>query len=338
MENIVSILDVGFVLIPNKRELINALLGEKVFTTREPQEFGMTSFTQLPLEFAAIHRSRYGNYGIIVDWDWALRNGAQRVVYLEQSGPLFGALAWLFRLAKQEIDQRSKSQLNPLVLENKHMAGSDRANLYAQLLTLYEYLQPERSSAEVEWRVVNKFPEYHFADELPRDEMIRQRVATAKLWKGNFGCAKLSRDGVIRFVCPRSEKASFVAALPNDYRSSPVVTYRDSPPRDRYARIHERALTSHRLRERQTVVEQPPPPDTMYLHKFDDRYRLPEVSHFSGARLLPNEVRSERLACVEYRTPTGQRCELSIPLDNAIQLTKLIKDMEDRCGLGFLDQ
>jgi hypothetical protein len=49
-EVLVSILENGFLLVPNKRNLINALLGEEIFPDREPQQFGMVSFTQLPFE------------------------------------------------------------------------------------------------------------------------------------------------------------------------------------------------------------------------------------------------------------------------------------------------
>jgi hypothetical protein len=158
---IASILTHGFLLVPNKRYLINAFLGEDLFSEREPQEFGMVSFTQLRMEDAASHRDRFGAFGIVVSWDWALRNDAQRVVYVDVEGPVASELAWLFRFARQEFERAAGGAVHAQTLENKAAASFARSTLWSRLLTLYEYMEPERNSAQVEWRIVNRLPQYH---------------------------------------------------------------------------------------------------------------------------------------------------------------------------------
>src|SRR6266849_1949664 len=105
IEVVRSILDTGFLFIPNKRHLINSLLGEELFSDREPQEFGMVSLTQLPLDRATGHRERFGPFGIVGSLEWALHAGAQRVIYLDEKGPIAEMFAWLFLFAKQELEK-----------------------------------------------------------------------------------------------------------------------------------------------------------------------------------------------------------------------------------------
>lgn len=88
-ETVAAILQYGFLLMPNKRHLINAFLPSDDFSQREPQEFGMVSFTELESQQARSHRERFGEFGICVGWQWALRNNAQRVIYVEDSGLVF---------------------------------------------------------------------------------------------------------------------------------------------------------------------------------------------------------------------------------------------------------
>src|ERR1044071_2339849 len=161
-ETIASICENGFLLVPNKRHLINALLGEELFAEadREPQEFGMVSFTQLPITQAELHRERFGAFGIVVSWDWANANEIQRVIYVDESGQVAATFAWLFRLAKQEIERAVGGKPSRMALANKVFAMTTGSTMYSRLLTLYEYMEPERNSPQVEWRIVNKVPQH----------------------------------------------------------------------------------------------------------------------------------------------------------------------------------
>jgi len=78
-----NILTNGFAWIPNKRDLITNLLPFHDFKEREPQQFGMISFTDLPPEAAHGVRTKFGNYGIVISQGWASSNNIQKVNYVD---------------------------------------------------------------------------------------------------------------------------------------------------------------------------------------------------------------------------------------------------------------
>lgn len=171
-ETVASILENGFLLVPNKRGLIQRLLNTREFTSREPQQFGMVSFTELRIDQAAGHRESFGGFGIAVAWDWVLRNNAQRVIYLGE-GSVTDTFAWLFQFARQELERKSPEPVLEFTMANRAVAGM-YSQLYGHLLTLYEFMEPERNSSQVEWRVVNKLPAY--IDLTDRAAMIQNLI------------------------------------------------------------------------------------------------------------------------------------------------------------------
>jgi hypothetical protein len=284
-EVVASILQNGFLLVPNKRHLINSLLGEELFFEREPQEFGMVSFTQLPITEAAEHRERFGAFGIVVSWEWAFSHDAERVIYVDEGGPVASTFAWLFRLGKQELECATGRVPSPFVLANKAMALTQNTTLYARLLTLYEYMEPERNSAQVEWRIVNKIPQYWDTTK-NRSELVRELLEASKLSR-NLGSVGVAPNDVHAFICPRSEKRDLEARLPEQFASVPILTYRSAGGLSRVARACDRALFAHRGRERVVEVERELPPDRIWLTKNSNgAYHLPEAGRIWGGGSL----------------------------------------------------
>src|SRR5260370_6758037 len=95
IEAVVNILSNGFAWVPNKRNLVRNLLPAHDFAEREPQEFGMISFTDQDLP-ALDHLRKFGEFGIVVSHEWARSQMAQRVLYVSEEGPVAIALQWLF--------------------------------------------------------------------------------------------------------------------------------------------------------------------------------------------------------------------------------------------------
>ncbi len=331
-----SILRYGFLLVPNKRYLINALLGEDLFAEREPQEFGMVSFTQLPVAEATAHRERFGRFGIVVSWDWALSHDAQRVVYVDEGGPIAATLAWLFRLAKQELERATDGAPSSETLTNKALAFTKGSTLYARLLTLYEYMEPERSSGQVEWRIVNKIPQHHDTGK-ERGELVRELLEIVKMWK-NFGSIRLTPNDVHAFIGPRGAKAELESELPEEFKSIPVLTYRSGDRLSRLGRARERALFAHRGRERVVEVEREPPPDVIWITKNSNAaYYLPEVGRMWGGRLFIDELDAAIRMIFQYQSTTGFLCELAIPVRDALYLLNILKAMQHDNGLDRLN-
>jgi hypothetical protein len=287
-EVVASILAHGFLLVPSKRYLINAFLGEDLFDDREPQEFGMVSFTQMRIDDAAAHRGKFGAFGIVMSWDWALQNDAQRVMYVDAEGLIAPELAWLFRFARQEFERASGGSADARALDNKAAASFAKSTLWSRLLTLYEYMEPERNSSQVEWRIVNRLPQYHSGT--TRAEVVSEILSAVKIWK-NFGSVPITPNDVHAFICPRGEAPKLRALLPPQFSGIPILSYRDESRVSRYREIHERALRAHRLRERVVTVIEPPPKGSIRLDTLSTgRYYLPEVGHIEGARLFQDEL------------------------------------------------
>jgi hypothetical protein len=330
-----SILRHGFLLVPNKRHLINALLGEDLFSDREPQEFGMVSFTQLPVDQATTHREKFGAFGVVVSWDWALSHDAQRVIYIDDGGPVASTLAWLFRLAKQELELVTAGKPGHMMLTNKAMAFTSKSTMYARLLTLYEYMEPERNSGQVEWRIVNKIPQYFNATS--RSDLVRELLEIAKRWK-DFGCVRITPNDVHAFICPREQRNNLQAQLPDEFRSIPIRTYRSQTRMSRLTRARDRALFAHRGRERVVVVDKDPPADTIWLRRNSNgAYHLPEVGRIWGAGLYQDELISGIRSSIQYQSTTGFLCEVIMPIRDALYLLNLLKAMQHDSGLDPLN-
>lgn len=335
-ETVGSILRNGFLLVPNKRHLINALLGEQILSDREPQEFGMVSFTQLPISEATAHHERFGLFGIMVSWEWALSHDAQRVIYVDERGPIAETFAWLFRLAKQELDRVTGGKPSTMTLTNKAFAFMKPSTMYARLLTLYEYMEPERNSAQVEWRIVNKLPQHHDTTK-SRGELVRDLLEAAKLWK-SFGCVRVASDDVHAFICPRGAKADLKTALPDEFLAVPILTYRPGDKLSRVARARDRALFAHRGRERTVTVEKQPPAETVWLRRnSNSAYHLPEVGRIWGARFYQDELISGIQTIVQYESRTGFLCELVMPILDALYLLNLLRAIQHDGGLDPLN-
>ena len=126
IETVHGILNNGFAWMPNKRGLIANFLPFHDFKEREPQQFGMISFTDLPPEAAHGPRSTFGNYGIVISQEWASSNNIQKVIYVDSNGPIFEALRWLFKYAYDDLVKRSlnrEGEVSQMAFTNKARAG-----------------------------------------------------------------------------------------------------------------------------------------------------------------------------------------------------------------------
>lgn len=98
-----KILSNGFAWVPNRRHLIHLLVPDHDFSKREPQQFGMVSFTELAPKEANKHCEVFGNYGITVSEAWARSQKTQKVMYIDKTGPVFDALAAIFQVGYKDL-------------------------------------------------------------------------------------------------------------------------------------------------------------------------------------------------------------------------------------------
>jgi hypothetical protein len=332
VKKVVSILENGVLLVPNKRLLISRFLDPELFKDREPQEFGMACFTEVGLADLRKHREDFGGFGIGVTWDWALSNGAQRVIYISDDGPVFETFGWLFKLGKQEFDQRSTDRAGmDMALKNKAMASVGRAFLYARLLSLYEYMEPEKNSSQVEWRIVNKIPLYQ--DGANQEEIVAKLLEMVRTWK--IGAVPLNPGDVMMILCPQDRAAELREALPARFKDVTVEPYSEgsnTPPPPRPARTEKPKEISTQPETVKTPLASEP------RKKSRGVAPLPDVGRIQGMALYHDDVISESYCSLQYTDRTGNWLEVKIPLLDTLYLLNILREIEKRPGIAELNR
>ena len=315
-----KILRNGLLLVPNRRELANLLLGRSGFERREPQQFGMVSFTELPRDRARSHRESFGEFGIGVTWQWAERHGAQRVIYIG-NGTVLDTFAWLFRLAVQQLERECPEPVSEAILINKVAAGI-YSQMYAKLLNIYEYMEPDRNSDQVEWRIVNAMPQYH--DLSDRAKLISRLSHDAEQGAGNS--VRLIPDDVEMLVCPHSRISELRDAIPAEFRNVPIVPI---AARDTLAsavramfRIAESNLRRRRPEQRHTVGK-PVCGDKNCgprVNKLASVHELPRMKKLNGLLVNCDELLEASFCTLQYEDCDKRIVDLKMSLEHAIIL------------------
>lgn len=225
-KGLVGILENGFAWVPNRRRLADVLLPQHDYSRREPQQFGMISFTELRPREASAHQTRFGRYGIVVTREWARKHGAQRVMYISGHGAVTDALRNIFAVGYDDLVTRIRfpdDRMWQMAFENKNVAGAAAgATLWANVLTLWEYLEPEESCEQREWRIVNPLPDYSLQG--PTSDIIAA-VSPPAGWATITRVIKLAPADVEALVCPIATIGKLRAKLPRNYEHSRLVSY-----------------------------------------------------------------------------------------------------------------
>lgn len=223
LEVVSQILANGFAWIPNSRNLISTLVPNHDFSKREPQHFGMISFTENQPAHSQSHRKQFGDFGICVSAAWAHRNDVNRVIYVAKEGATLEAWKGLFAAGYREVHARVADPEDTGLLmayHNKAVAGICGAAVWASLLQLYEYMEPEENSHQREWRMVNSIPDYSL--DKPKHELIRQ-VSPPQGWAKHLNLVQISSTDIDGFVCPAAQRDALINALPNSCKNIPIT-------------------------------------------------------------------------------------------------------------------
>lgn len=241
LQGVVGILNNGFAWVPNRRNLISKLVPGPDFSTREPQQFGMISFTDWTPPAPQRHREAFGDFGVVVSRQWARANKplrgfhpenvkpelrAQRVIYVED-GPCLDVLQWLYAAAFDHLHVDLKndkpgrlSATSPVI--NKAMAGVEGHPLWANLLTLYEYLEDGEHAFQSEWRIVHPLPAFGYPQTTAE---IIAAVSAPQGWAEvtDVRALKPPAEAIVGFVCPRQEEAALRQAVPSQFSERPIA-------------------------------------------------------------------------------------------------------------------
>jgi len=225
IEGVVNILTHGFAWVANRRNVIDLLIPHHDYSKREPQQFGMISFTDLAPDDACAHSSSFGPYGIVVSDEWARRQNAQRVFYVDSDGPATEALQAIFQIGYRDCVARIRYPDDAgctMAFENKAAAGAVvGAVLWANLLQLYEYMESSQFAREREWRITQPDPLYGLA--YKRTEDVIDDVSPPTGWAQFVSVLRIEPADIAAFVCPASKCRSFQDALPSSHGNVRVV-------------------------------------------------------------------------------------------------------------------
>lgn len=224
-DTITKILKNGLAWVPNKRNLISSFISQHDFKEKEPQEFGMISFTDLPISHVKKHREKFGGYGIVMNQKWVKENELQKVIYIDTNGPLHDALSVLFNIGYIDLQARIKhpdDEAWNMAYTNKNMASVAGAHLWVNLLRLYEYLEPISNSYQQEWRIVQRDPLYGYKE--TKKEII-DNISPPVGWANVLNVLKINPEDVSGFICPKNDEKSLREKLPQIYNEYTIETY-----------------------------------------------------------------------------------------------------------------
>lgn len=222
-ETVRQILTHGFMWFPNRRRLTELLMPGHDYSRREPQQYGMVSFTEIEPREAAAHRESFGHYGIVVSSEWAARQRAQRVIYVDEAGPLTEALQTLFRIGYHDVTARIRYPDDGVWLmayENKAAASAIAGSrAWASLLQLWEYLEPASCAAQREWRIVNPEPFYSLSE---NKKVAIARVSPPHNWAKFSNLVPIKPEDVMALVCRPVDRSALEQNTPEPFRNVPV--------------------------------------------------------------------------------------------------------------------
>lgn len=231
-----AILQTGFAYVANRRQLCEELLEGHDFSEREPQQFGMISFRAYDGPPLSRHIEHFGGYGICVTERWAIDNSAQKVLYIDRSGPVFEAMRQIFVSAYQEVKNiisvYPDDKARAMAYHNKAMAMALGATDYASLLQLYEYFEPIENQYQNEWRVCNPDPNYGISQNI--SDAIAD-VSPPKGWAQFLNVKKVRPADIDHLLCPKGETNNLRSRLSHEFRNLEIIetTIKQGAPADR---------------------------------------------------------------------------------------------------------
>ncbi len=223
-EAVTNILTHGFGWFPNRRGLTHLLMPWHNFSKREPQQFGMISFTENEPPHTKTHCKEFGFFGIVVSNKWANEKSAQRVIYVDVDGPSTEALRKLFLIGYEDVQSRIKYPEDEgwlMAYENKVAASSIAGStLWANLLQLWEYMEPASVAWQREWRIVNPVPLYSLS--MSKGEAIQQ-VSPPQNWAKHTNVVPIPRSEVEALTCPANLVPELMSVLPENYKNIDIL-------------------------------------------------------------------------------------------------------------------
>ena len=109
-------------------------------------------------------QAHFGNFGIAVNFEWALNNGAKEVAYIPNKGPIFEALKEMVSVSLPSDEALKKKYLGieaeetfnsvkEMISNNLELPGMFTSPLFYLALDLLQWVETDRNIVEKEYRI-----------------------------------------------------------------------------------------------------------------------------------------------------------------------------------------
>ncbi len=89
------------------------------------------------------------------------------------------------------------------------------------MLALYDYMQTDQDSSQVEWRVVQELPFYSRANVSDREALVAELLQTARTW--GVTSRRVVPQDVLALVCPAGSGRQLRASLPVAFANLKII-------------------------------------------------------------------------------------------------------------------
>lgn len=212
-ENIKSILNNGFAYIPSPTRIWDDIFNELNLSIPDIEN-GMISFTEVKNDLSPTDNSymyaQFGKYGIAVDFNWAINNGAKKVAYVKKNGKVYEALKMLiqesypdFNYIKQQTDERSAEFIIKMISNNPNLPATFTNALYPLIISILQYIETDAHAKENEFRIRSKFRGLNGQNTSKKNQVdISIIMQNANIFS-NF--LRINPENVLFVFCPKEE-------------------------------------------------------------------------------------------------------------------------------------
>jgi len=220
-ENIRSILTEGFIYVFNPTTIHERLFSELGITIPDIER-GMISFSELSLDTQSEHTShmlsKFGQFGIAVDFNWALDNGLRRVAYIPDHGPIYDSLKTLLSKTipqldhiKNSTDPRDFNVIQKMLLSDPGVPDIFTDPLYSLVLDLLQWVETERNANEKEFRIRAPFT-FGGISEIGKEQQVAMSKALAK-HSLVANTLPIGPERVLFVYCPQEYRKEIASSL-----------------------------------------------------------------------------------------------------------------------------
>ena len=230
-QNLKSILLEGFVFRPNSNRVIEELFYDLKIDLKAI-EIGMICFSEITEDLSYKKNSKmiedFGPYGIVMNFDWALKLGIKRVIYLPNSGPIYNSFSTLlkncmpeFSMLKGYLSGFRFNDIRDSLLTNSYLPDIFTNPLWHNLLEILLWAESELNKDEREWRIRAPFKIGGLKD-LDKNHQLELQKALDK--PGIFrNLLKIEPENVHFLVCPADDKEEIKELLKNTKFDKTVI-------------------------------------------------------------------------------------------------------------------